>query len=176
VRRMKYWKPVFAQFDLRHCTITIKDGGANSLEVRIGEGNLTYDETRAIKYTLDRGHIYDVRQGDDVPVDVKLDFMWEYLRGTPASASTPSVEEALKNIGNASTWVSSDSDACRPYAVDIVCTYNPVPTSCGDQEVITLADFRYEKLNHDMKAGSVGITGKCNIAGASVIRSANVST
>ena len=170
---LKVWVPVFAQIDLKNCTITIKDGGSESLEVKVGEGNLTYSESRNIQYTLDRGKLDEVREGDEVPMDVKLDFTWEYLRG---SGSTPSVEEALKNIGIADSWVSSDTDACRPYAVDIEVLYQPTPASCGDQELITLVDFRYEKLDHDMKAGTVSVSGKCNVTQATVVRSAQTSS
>jgi len=172
---LKVWVPVFAQIDLKDCTITLKDGGSETLDVKIGEGNLTYSESRNIQYTLDRGKLDEVRNGDEVPVDVKLDFTWEYLRGSSTSGGTPSVEEALKKIGNAVSWVSSDSDACRPYAVDIVVVYAPTPASCGDKETITLADFRYEKLDHDMKAGTVSVTGKCNITQANVVREAQTS-
>jgi len=175
---IRFWVPVFTQIDLKDCTITLKDGDGHSLEVKVGEGNLTYTESRNIQYTLDRGHLDEVREGDEVPMDVKLDFTWEYLRGSPLSASggTPSIEEALKNIGNADDWVSSDSDACRPYAVDIEVVYAPQPANCGDKETITLADFRYEKLDHDIKAGTVSVTGKCNVTQASVVRAAQAST
>jgi hypothetical protein len=172
---IKVWVPVFAQIDLKDCTIYLLDGSGESLEVKIGEGNLTYTESRNIQYTLDRGQLDEVREGDEVPMDVKLDFTWEYLRGSPTSGSTPSVEEALKNIGNAANWTSSDSDGCRPYAVDIKVVYAPQPSNCGDKETITLLDFRYEKLDHDMKAGTVSVTGKCNVTQATVIRAAQSS-
>ena len=174
---IKCWVPVFAQIDLKNCTIMLKDGGSESLEVKVGEGNLSYSESRNIQYTLDRGKLDEVREGDEVPVDVTLAFTWEYLRASLASSgATPSVEEALKNIGNAADWVSSDSDGCRPYAVDIEIINAPTPSFCGDKETITLADFRYEKLDHDMKAGTVSVTGKCNVTQAAVVRAAQSSS
>ena len=172
---MKVWRPVFTQIDLKRCTLTIKDGGSETLDIVIGEGNLTYSESRNIQYTLDRGKLDEVREGDEVPVDVKLDFTWEYLRGAAGSGAVPSIEEAFKNIGNAASWVSSDSDACRPYAVDVVVLYEPVPRTCGDKETITLVDFRWEKMDHDMKAGTVSVTGKCNVTQATVVRAAQTS-
>ena len=173
---IKVWVPVFAQIDLKDCIIKIKDGTsptANELEVKIGEGNLTYSESRNIQYTLNRGLLDEVREGDQVPVDVRLDFTWDYLRSN--GGVIPTVEEALKKIGNAASWVSSDLDACRPYAVDLEVTNAPSPAACGDKEVITLADFRHEKLDHDLKAGTVSVTGKCNVTQASVVRSAQAS-
>ena len=173
---IKTWVPVFAQIDLKNCTIKVKDGASNELEVKIGEGNLTYSESRNIQYTLDRGKLDEVREGDEVPMDVTMGFTWEYLRGSPSSSGAiPSIEEALKKIGNAADWVSSDADACRPYAVDLEVVNAPTPAICGDKETITLSDFRWEKLDHDMKAGTVSVTGKCNVTQAAVVRAAQAS-
>jgi hypothetical protein len=144
---------------------------AEEIEVKIGEGNLTYTENRNIDYILDRGNLDDVREGDQAPMDVSFDFQWEYIVGVSAS-STPSIEEALKGTGEAADWVSVDSDACRPYAVDIEITYAPVPSTCGDQEVITLADYRYETLEHDLREGTISSTGRCNVTKATAVRSA----
>ena len=173
----KPWISVFAQIDLKYATIKIKDGTtptANELEITIGEGNLNYTEARNIEYTLDRGNLDEVREGDQIPVDVSIDFVWEYLRG-PLAGTPPTVEEAVKKIGNASTWVSTDSDACRPYAVDIEINYAPTPSTCGDREIITLPDFRWENMDHDLRAGTVSVSGKCNVTQATVVRSSQSS-
>jgi hypothetical protein len=147
---------------------------ANEIEVKIGEGNLSYTRARTIEYVLDRGNLDEVREGDQVPLDVSFDFQWEYISGLPASA-IPTIEEALANEGEASTWVSSDQGAgaaCRPYAVDIEITYLPTPSTCGDQEIITFTHFRYESLDHDLRAGTVSVSGKCNILKPTAVRSA----
>ena len=141
------------------------------IEIKIGEGNLTFTEAKNIDYILDRGRLDDVREGDQVPVDVNFDFKWDYILGVTGS-STPSVEEALKGIGEASDWTSTDSDACRPFAVDIEITYLPVPSTCGDKEVITLPDFRYENLEHDLSAGAISCSGKCNVTKITAVRTA----
>ena len=168
----RVWKAVYAQIDLKRATIKLKDGGAEELTVKIGEGNLTYSEARNIEYTLDRGTLDEVREGDEVPIDVSLDFVWEYLKGSTGSG-TPTVEDVLKNTGEASDWVSTDADTCRPYAVDIEITYQPSPATCGDMEIILLSDFRYESLDHDLRAGTVATTGKCNVTKATITRQAN---
>jgi hypothetical protein len=167
----KIWKPVFLQIDLKDATITIQDdGGANSIEVKIGEGNLTYTERRNIDYTLDRGRLDEVREGDEVPMDVRLDFIWDFITGSTGSG-IPTVEDALKRVGEAAAWVSTDADLCRPYAVDIVITHAPsCAASSSPQEVITLGDFRYDQLDHDLRAGSVAVTGRCNVTEATVVR------
>lgn len=139
----------------------------NWIEVKIGEGTLTYSEKRNMQYTLNRGVLDEVREGDEVPMDVKFDFVWDYIKG-PAVAGNPTVTDALNKINLASTWVSSDSDSCRPYAVDLVVLY--VPACTGDQEEITLPDFRWEDLSHDLKAGTISCSGKCNVKKAVPVR------
>jgi len=163
-----------AQIDLKQATVTIKDGAAHTLEIRIGEGNLNYTETKNMEYKLNRGLLDEVREGDEAPIDVTFDFVWDYLRG-PSSVSgsggTPTIEDALKQVGAAAAWTSSDSDACRPYAVDLVILYTP-DCSTGDQEEITLPDYRFESLAHDLSAGTVASSGKCNATNAIVVRAA----
>jgi hypothetical protein len=166
----KVWLNVFHQIDLKDTTVKIKDGGSNSIEVKIGEGNLSWTERRNMQYTLDRGLLDEVREGDQVPVEVSLDFLWEYITGTTGTGGLPTVEDALKRINAAAAWVSSDSDACRPFAVDIEIANVPSPSGCGDSETITLSDFRYEELGHDLRAGSISVSGKCNITQATVVR------
>lgn len=170
---MKIWNPTFAQFDLKNATIYIKDGGSEVLEVKIGEGNLTYSEKKARVYYRDRGKLDTVRDGDEEPVDVSLSFTWEFLKAATGDAA-PTIEDALKKRGLAASWVSSDDDACNPYSVDIEIKYNP-PCAAIKNEVYLLSDFRYEQLDHDTKAGTVSVTGKCNITEATVTRTA-VST
>lgn len=140
----------------------------HQVEVKVGEGNLSFVEKRAVVYTLDRGALDEVKLGDEEPVEVSLDFTWVWLYAASGEAVT--IEDALKNRNGASAWVSSDSDTCRPYALDLVIENVP-PCSDGTKaEVITLADFRYEQLSHDAKAGAVAMTGKCNITEASSAR------
>lgn len=173
----------FIVIDLKNTLIKLQDGTtptANTLTIKIGEGNLTYDETRNMDYILDRGLLDEVREGDQAPVDVSFEFVWEYIKGDPSSVGAPpSVEDVLKNIGNAASWISSDSaNPCRPFAIDILVENVPNCGSgaAGDQEIITLPDFRYEGLSHDLSAGQISVTGKCNVVAASVVRSAQPST
>lgn len=158
-----------ATIDLKHATVTIRDGTAtpNELEIKVGEGNLTYTEKRNMEYRRDRGNLDTVRQGDEEPVEVNFDFEWEFLRSDGAEPVTP--EEALKKTGAASAWVSSSADACEPYAVDIVVEYIP-PCGTAKSEVIVLQDFRWETLDHNLKDGQISAKGQCNVTEALVTR------
>ena len=159
-----------ASIDLKHAVMTVSDGDDNSLEIRLGNGNLTYTETKDRIYTLNRGVLDDVRDGDETPVDVSLDALWEFL--TAKSGDPPTIEDCFKKRGGAADWVSSDTDdPCKPYAVDITILYTP---PCGGiyKERIVLRNFRYEKLNHDAKNAQIQVSGKCNITEAVVTREA----
>jgi len=170
--KLKNWEPAYRLIDLKDATFKIKDGGTNSITIRIGAGNLTYTERANREYTLDRGILDDVRDGDEEPMDVNFDFVWDYIKGS--GSGTPSVEDALKQQGDASAWTSSDSDDCAPFAVDIEITYDPSlnNSDCtGDTETITLPDFRYEELSHDIRNAQISCSGRCNAKQATVARS-----
>jgi Na+-translocating ferredoxin:NAD+ oxidoreductase RnfG subunit len=62
--------------------------GPHILEITIGEGNLTFDEKRALEYKKNRGKLDQVRLGDEDPIDVNMQFAWEFL-SSPSGAATP---------------------------------------------------------------------------------------
>ena len=173
------WYTVGATIDLKNAVLSIHDGGSNTLEVTIGEGNFTWTEKKTREYKLNRGVLNTVRNADEEPVDVSFDFEWDYIKG-PSEGSTvsggvgtPTIEDCLKNVGGAADWASSDADACNPYCVDLVLVYTP-PCSgvAGDIETITISDFRYEQLSHDAAAGSITCTGRANITSPTTARTA----
>ena len=162
-----------AQIDIKDAQVFVYDGDTpqNTLEISVGEGNLTYTENKPREYKPNRGVLDGVRDGDQVPMAVSFDIKWEYLRGSSTSGAAPTVEDALKQRGPAAGWVSSDSDVCQPFAVDIVIIYTP---SCatGDTETITLPDFRYESLAQDLRAGTIACAGNRNATEATIVRAA----
>ena len=137
------------------------------IEVKIGEGNLQYTEKRNMIYTRDRGRLSEVREGDEEPVDVSIDAIWEFVRA--ASGGTPTIEDVLKKRGEASGWISTSSDLCQPYSVDIVIYYNTPCTGDADEEIAMLY-FRWEEIQHDLRAAQFSIKGKCNVKEATVVR------
>lgn len=153
--------------DIKNCTIRIEDGSTNFVAAEVGEGTLTYTERKPREYLMEKGRIDEVRNGDEVPMDVSFAFRWKFLRSNTSNA--PSIEDALKQRYEASAWVSSDADTCRPYSVDIVIINDP---TCNTEmrERITLPYFRYEELQHDLKAATVSCSGKCNEDEATVDR------
>lgn len=149
----------------------VVDVGGRQIKVKVGEGNLTWDENRPMEYLLDRGVIDEVREGDEVPMDVNLDIKWEFLTGDVGDpgGGLPTLKDILKQEGLASSWVSSDDDPCRPYAVDIILDYVPA-CSTVKKEFIVLKDYRWEKMSHDAKAATIATSGKCNVKFAETTR------
>ena len=90
-----------ASITLRNSVLKIKDGSGtpNSLTVKIGDGNLTWSEKRNVEYKLNRGLVDEVRLGDDIPMDVRFDFVWDFLKSDTGEPVT--IEEALKKTGAA---------------------------------------------------------------------------
>lgn len=139
------------------------------LEIKVGEGTLTFNEKRAMEYVRNRRVIAFVRSGDEDAMDVNFDFIWEFLKSASGEAIT--IEEAIKGSAAAVTagWVTSGADPCEPYAVNIRITYTP-PCPNIQREIITLKEYRWEGGNHDLKAGTVALSGKCKIAQADLTR------
>ena len=130
------------------------------LEIKIGEGNLNYTENSPREYIKNRGRLDTVRNADEEPVDASFDFTWEFVSAV-TSGGLPTIKEALKQSGEASTWLSTSSDACEPYCVDIEVFYDP---GCGGKntELIVLEEFRQETLEHNLRDATISCTGKCN--------------
>lgn len=142
------------------------------LKLRVGEGNVNYTEKRAVEYKKDRGKITSegVRLGDEEPMDVSFDIWWDFI--TASTGETPTIEDVLKQRGEAADWMSTAADPCTPYCVDIHIQYTPDCTD-ADKELIVLKEFRHEQLSHDLKAGNISATGKCLILEAEATRVAN---
>lgn len=139
------------------------------LEIKIGDGNLTYTESSEYEYDLDRGVLDSVRAGDQVPLDLSLDFVYEYI--TTGTGEEISPMDALKKIGGASDWVSSSADPCEPYAIDVEVVHTPI---CTTQEIETTVfpDFRSESREPDLGEAAVSVTGRCNAVQPTVTRTA----
>lgn len=157
-------------FNLKRATIKLIDGASvpHVLSIIMAEGNLTFSEKKDRKYLLDRGNLNTVQDGDDQPMEVSFEGRWLFLRGD----SDVTIEDFLKKRGGASSYTSSDPDACAPYAVDLQLEYTPLCTS-QKIETIVFPDFRYESLDHDAKAATISCKGKCNATEATVTRTDN---
>jgi hypothetical protein len=130
------------------------------VEINIGEGNLTWTEKREINYKLNRGVLSTVVQGDDQPMEVNTEFLYEFYTSN-ADGFNPTPIDFIKRTGSAAHLASSSNDPCEMFAVDMEVEYVP-PCGSQDPEVVTFPDFRYEQIEADLKNGTFSISGKCN--------------
>ena len=140
---------------------------AQQVDVKLGDGNLTWTVNREMEYELDRGNLDTVREGDQVPLDVVLDAVYEFI--TTGTGETITPFDALNGTGGASEWVSSSTDPCEPYAVDLEVEHTP-PCGGAEKETTVLPDYRYDTLEVDLDAATVSSTGRCNTVKPTVTR------
>jgi hypothetical protein len=141
------------------------------LEIKVGEGDISWSETREFIYDRDRDVLDTVRLGQDQPMSVDAAFTFEYITASSGDPATP--VDALNQDGEATEWVSSSSDLCEPYAVDVVVRHC-VPCGTDEDQEILLPDFRYETLDYSVADASITFNGQCNSTRATVVRSTNV--
>jgi len=137
------------------------------IEVKVGDGNLTYTENKEYEYELDRGNLDSVREGNEQPMDVTLDFVYEFVTTGTGEEVTP--VDALKGKGGAAEWVSSSADLCEPYAVDLEVEHNP-PCGTAETETTVFPDFRHDSLEFDLGDASISATGRCNATEPTITR------
>jgi len=130
------------------------------IEIKVGDGNVTYTENRTYEYMLDRGDLDTVREGDQVPLDVRLECTYEHI--TTGTSETITPLDALKGIGDADEWVSSSTDPCEPYAIDIEVEHDP-PCGTVETEITLFPDFRADSKEANFQDATISLTGKCNV-------------
>jgi hypothetical protein len=138
------------------------------IEIAVGEGNLTWTEAKEYEYLRERGDLDTVKEADEQPVEMSLEFVYEYIK--TQSGQTITATDALKQQGEAAEWVSSSDDLCEPYAVDVLVKHC-VPCGTDEDEDVLFTDFRYESLDFDVGEATIAVGGRCNISEPSVTRS-----
>lgn len=147
-------------------TITFQ---SNEVEVKIGDGNITYTENKEYTYELDRGVLDTVREGDDQPMDVTIDFVYEFV--TTGTSEDITVVDALKAKNGAAEFVSSSADPCEPYCVDIQVLHDPGACGGAQDETTLFPGFRYDSLEFNFDDATISATGRCNATEPTITRS-----
>lgn len=138
------------------------------IEIKVGEGNITHTRNKEYEYLTDRGDLDVVREGNQVPLDVTIDFVYEFLTTGTGEAVTPS--DALNGEGGAAEWVSSTPDLCQPYSIDIEIEHVP-PCGTSETETTLLPYFRADSEECDLGAATVSAQGRCNVTKPTITRS-----
>lgn len=129
------------------------------ISIKLGEGDVKWTEKNEFTYDLDRGNLDGVRKANEVPMDVSFNFIFDHVASASGEPITPM--EAIKGVGAAAEWVTSATDKCEPYAVDIIVIDNP-PCAPANRETILFPDFRSESREASFKDASISISGRCN--------------
>jgi hypothetical protein len=137
------------------------------VEITVGDGDMKWSEAKEYKYELDRGLLDTVREGDDQPMEVSSNFVFDTVKSGTGETITP--VEAIKGTGNAAEWVSTSSTACEPYCCDIE-VVDDRPCSTQYTTTYVFPDFRWEKLDYSAKDGTIAVSGKCNATEPTVTR------
>jgi len=143
---------------------TIKAQANNrQLEIKVGEGDLTFSIKKERIYDLDRGKLSTVRNGDEQPMELSCTFEWAWLRSDSTKDVIPTVYEVLQREGLAWMFMSSAADPCEPYALDFQVDITAECSGSGIKgERLSFLDFREETIDPNLKEGSVAFGGKCN--------------
>jgi hypothetical protein len=137
------------------------------LEIKIGEGNASWTEAKDYSYDLDRGNLDTVRELDQQPCEVSLDFMYEYVKTGTGEDVAP--VDALKGIGGAAEWVNSATDPCTPYAVDLV-IFQDVPCGTTQNSEYSFPEFRYDSLDFNISDAAISVSGRINATEPTITR------
>lgn len=163
------------KIDLKNVILKIKDDGSEEIEVKFDTGNFTFSDQIAHEYDLDRGNLDTVSLGDEIPIDISFTGRFDYFKG---DSTIVTLRDALRKSGEASAWVSTAAgiggQECTPYAVDLELINTPDCSTgiTNPIETMTFAQFRADNIAFDVDAGTVAVTGKCNITAPTSVRSA----
>jgi len=139
------------------------------VDVKIGDGNLTYTENTEYEYLLDRGSLDTVKKGDAQPMDLTIDFVYEFVSTGTGEAITP--VDALKGVRGAAEFTSSSTDPCEPFAVDLEVNHSPgLCAATVEKEVTLFPDFRPDSLEVDLDGATISATGRCNVEEPTITR------
>lgn len=128
-------------------------------DVKVGDGNITYTLNKNIEYELDRGLLDTVREGDEAPMDITLDFSYENVRTGTGEAVSP-VDIFLQE-GAAAEWRSSSDDECEPYAIDVLIKHT-APCGTSLNELTIFEDVRCDSIDFDIDGASISVTARSN--------------
>jgi hypothetical protein len=138
------------------------------IEIKVGEGNLTWTEAKEYEYLRERGDLDTVKEADEQPVEMSMEFVYDFVKTQSGQAITP--VDALKNQGEAAEWVSTSSDLCEPYCIDVLAKHC-VPCGTDEDEDVVFTDFRYESLDFDVGEATIAVSGRCNVSEPAITRS-----
>lgn len=107
--------------NLRNGTMIIQDGAATpqSITLTLDTGDLSWEETDNLNVVRDRGDLSGLTKGDEEPVTGSFSIKFQQFIKQSFEAD-PTAYEALKNIGAAASWATTDPNNCGTFATRII--------------------------------------------------------
>lgn len=139
------------------------------LNIKVGDGNVSWDENTNYDYEMDRGHIDAVVEGDDEPLAVTLDLVYEFVTAVTGSG-VPTPEDVLKQRGEAAGWLTTGADPCELFAVDLEVDH--APPCAQEHEITTFREYRWDSVGHDMGQASLSVRARCKTTAPETFRRA----
>lgn len=127
-----------------------------TVEVKMGTGNLSWTENNPTIVDTDRGILDGVREDDEQPMDVNLVGTYQFLRSSSGQPIT--VYEALTRTGNAAGWFNAAADPCEPYQVTLRVVHQP-PCGSSQAEVCKFPYFIANTREMSIEDATVSIVG-----------------
>lgn len=158
-----------SQIDIKNCTFKLKDGAAAELEFKIADGGLSFRLRRNLIFKRNRGRLSDVLLGDEIPVEVTFEATIEHFKSLGTDANITPYEFLTKRYAGAG--LTSVGAACDPFAIDIEILNDHDGCAGIEDETITLPDFRVDKIDGGFRDATLKVTGRCNVALATAVRS-----
>ena len=143
---------------------------SQQINVKIGEGNLTYTEHRdyqlpARPRTVGHGARAQGRaDGREARRRVRAHHQRHQRGRLP--------DGRLEGHNSAVEWVSSSPDQCEPYCIDVLVEYDP-PCAPVNRETTVFPMFRAETREMNYNAATIVLSGKCMAKEPTVYRGAD---
>jgi hypothetical protein len=138
---------------------------------RIDDGaDFSYTESYDPQIDTERGFLSNAREGTEQPMTVSTAFVWDWFRASTGGDVT--FYEALNQLGEAASWITTAADPCEPYAVDLFLFDRP---DCGSEqaEVYFFRNFMKTSVSPGLSSASVSLEGRCVAVRPDISRVAN---
>lgn len=126
------------RIELQNCTITFRDGSGDTIEIALGEGNITWTKQCDYEYMIDRGQL-DTARVTDYSLDVTMNCVFEWLRSSTEKYQTPM--DMLRE-----TQINE---------LDLIVAVN--------DEAYIFTGFNWHTIEWDLSAAMMSISGICGI-------------
>jgi hypothetical protein len=137
------------------------------LEINVGEGNITHTENKDPQIDLNRGLIDGARAGNEQPMEVSAEFIYDWLRASSGQEVKP--YEVLNQLGEGANWHTTAADPCEPFCIDIFILDTP-PCGSEQAEMIFFRKFNLQNLTSSVEAANVTFSGICTASIPDVYR------